>query len=171
MRGLLISFTLVLCFILIILAREFQSLSQPLLIMLTIPFGFMGVVYTFWLHGLPLSFFALIGIVGLAGVVVNNSIVLIDFINTMRKQGMKLTESLIAAGKIRLRPVLMTSLTTFAGLFSVGYGIGGGDPFLKPMALAIMWGLFFATAMTLTVIPCVYAILDDLTHKFARKMK
>lgn len=170
-KGLLMSFVLVLCFILMILAREFQSLTQPFLIMLTIPFGFVGVVYTFWFHGLPLSFFALLGIVGLAGVVVNNSIVLIDFINKLRRGGMQLNESLIEAGKVRLRPILMTSLTTIAGLVSVAYGIGGGDPFLKPMALSIMWGLFISTFMALTVMPCVYAIIDDVVHKVERGIK
>lgn len=171
MKGLVMSFILVVCFILIILAREFQSLMQPLLIMLTIPFGFIGVVYTFWLHGLPLSFFAFMGIVGLAGVVVNNSIVLIDFINKLRRDGMGLKDSLIEAGKVRLRPILMTSLTTIAGLVSVAYGIGGGDPFLKPMALSIMWGLFISTFMAITVTPCVYAIIDDVVHKVERGIK
>lgn len=171
MKGLVISFVLVLCFIMIILAREFQSLMQPLLIMLTIPFGFIGVVYTFWLHGLPLSFFAFLGIVGLAGVVVNNSIVLIDFVNKLRRDGMELKVSLIEAGKVRLRPILMTSLTTIAGLISVAYGIGGGDPFLKPMALSIMWGLFISTAMALTIMPCVYAIIDDVSKKMKRNVQ
>jgi len=99
--------------------------------MLTIPFGFMGVVYRFWLHQLSLSFFALLGIVGLAGVVVNNSIVLIDFINTLRKQGMTLTESLIASGKIRLRPILMTSLTTITGFFPSAMASAAETPFLS----------------------------------------
>ncbi len=164
-QNITISFLLVLFFIFIILAHEFKSLIQPLLIMLTIPFGFTGVIYTFFLHGKPLSFFALLGIVGLAGVVVNASIILVDFINRLRNQGMDLTDSLIEAGRIRLRPILMTSTTTMGGLVSVAYGIGGGDPFLKPMALAIFWGLFFSTTSTLFVIPCVYGIIDDLTLK------
>ena len=166
LRNILFSFVLVVFFIFVILAREFQSLIQPFLIMLTIPFGFMGVIYTFFLHGRPLSFFAFLGIVGLAGVVVNDSIVLVDFINSLRRQGMALRDSLIEAGKIRLRPILMTSTTTIGGLVSVAYGIGGGDPFLKPMALAIIWGLAFSTTLTLIAIPCIYAIFDDFSQKF-----
>ncbi len=166
LKNILVSFILVLFFIFVILAREFKSLIQPFLIMLTIPFGFMGVIYTFFLHGRPLSFFAFLGMVGLAGVVVNASIVLIDFINSLRRQGAALRDSLVEAGKIRLRPILMTSLTTIGGLVSVAYGIGGGDPFLKPMALAIIWGLAFSTILTLIAIPCIYAIFDDLSQKF-----
>lgn len=166
LRNILISFVLVLFFIFVILAQEFKSLLQPFLIMLTIPFGFMGVVYTFFLHGRPLSFFAFLGLVGLAGVVVNDSIVLVDFINRLRREGMALRDSLINAGQTRLRPILMTSTTTIGGLVSVAYGIGGGDPFLKPMALAIIWGLAFSTTLTLVAIPCIYAIFDDFSMKF-----
>ena len=168
-RNILMSFTLVLFFIFVILAREFNSLLQPVLIMITIPFGFMGVVYTFFLHGRPLSFFALLGLVGLSGVVVNGAIVLVDFINRLRRQGMALRDSLMEAGKVRLRPILMTSSTTIGGLVSVAYGIGGGDPFLKPMALAIMWGLAFSTTLTLIALPAIYAIFDDFAEKVFHK--
>lgn len=166
LRNIIFSFSLALFFIFIILAQEFKSLLQPFLIMLSIPFGFMGVVFAFYLHGRPLSFFAFLGIVGLAGVVVNSAIVLIDFINRLRMEGMDLRQSLIEAGRTRLRPVLMTSGTTIGGLVSVAYGIGGGDPFLKPMALAIMWGLTFSTILTLIAIPCLYAVFDDFALKF-----
>jgi len=118
-----------------------------------------------------LSFFALMGIVGLTGIVVNDSIVLVDFINRLRKQGKDRYESIIEAGQIRLRPVLMTSITTIVGLVAVAYGIGGGDPFLKPLALAIIWGLFFSTILILITIPCIYAITDDFTeHILHRRM-
>ena len=112
-----------------------------------------------------MSFFALMGIVGLTGIVVNDSIVLVDFINRLRRQGKERRESLIEAGKIRLRPVIMTSVTTIGGLVAVAYGIGGGDPFLKPLALAIIWGLLFSTILTLIVIPCIYALFDDFSEK------
>jgi len=134
--------------------------------MLAIPFGLIGVIIAFFLHGKPLNFFALMGIVGLTGIVVNDSVVLVDFINRMRKEGKDRIESLMEAGKIRLRPVIMTTVTTIGGLVAVAYGIGGGDPFLKSMALAIIWGLFFATGLTLVVIPCIYAIVDDISERF-----
>ncbi|MDP8264537.1 MAG: efflux RND transporter permease subunit, partial [Candidatus Aceula lacicola] len=118
--------------------------------------------------GRPLTFFALMGSVGLTGIVVNDSVVLVDFINKLRKAGIDRRESLIEAGRVRLRPVLMTTITTIAGLLSVAYGIGGGDPFLKPMGLALIWGLFFATGLTLIMVPCIYAIVDDLSEKVLR---
>jgi CzcA family heavy metal efflux pump len=168
-RNLLVAFLLVLFLIFIILAQEFKSLIEPFIIMLTIPMGIVGVIYTFFLHGRPLSFFAFLGLVGLSGVVVNSAIVLIDFINQRRRDGGELLESIIDASCTRLRPILMTSVTTVAGLISIAYGWGGGDPFLKPMALAIVGGLMFATVLTLLVIPCLYHVFDDLTQKFLHK--
>ncbi len=164
-RHLLTSFMIAFFLIFIILAAMFNSLMQPLIVMLAIPFGLMGVIFAFLIHREPLSFFALMGVVGLAGVVVNNSIVLIDFVNGMRKNGKPRRESLVEAGQVRLRPILMTTITTIVGLISVAYGIGGGDPFLKPMALAIIWGLFFASGLTLIVIPCIYAVVDDVSER------
>ncbi|RKY37039.1 MAG: AcrB/AcrD/AcrF family protein [Candidatus Omnitrophota bacterium] len=149
--------------IFLILAVEFNSLIQPFVVMLTIPFALIGLVLTFLIHHEPLCFLALLGIVGLVGVVVNDSIVLVDFINKLRIQGVERRTSIVNAGTLRFRPVLLTTLTTVAGLSTVAYGIGGFDPFLRPMALAIGWGLFFSTWITLLVMPCFYAIIDDLT--------
>jgi len=160
------AFTIAFFLIFIILAAMFNSLIQPFVVMLAIPFGIVGVIFAFLMHGLPLSFFAFFGLVGLTGIVVNDSIVLVNFINRLRKQGKDRKQSIIEGGQMRLRPVLMTTITTIVGLVSVAYGIGGGDPFLKPMALAIIWGLFFATGLTLIVIPCIYSIIDDMAMKF-----
>ena len=164
-RNLLFSFIVALLLIFIIFTAIFGSLVQPFIVMTAIPFGFLGVVIAFMLHGRPLSFFALMGAVGLTGIVVNDSVVLVHCINNLRKSGKDRWESLIEGGRMRLRPVMMTTITTIGGLVSVAYGIGGGDPFLKPMGLSIIWGLFFATGLTLIVIPCIYAIFDDLTTK------
>ncbi len=164
--NLFFSFIVAILLIFIILTAVFDSLIQPFIVMTAIPFGFLGILIAFMLHGRPLSFFALMGAVGLTGIVVNDSVVLVDFINKLRLTGKSRRESLIEAGRTRLRPVLMTTITTFLGLFSVAYGIGGGDPFLKPMGLAIIWGLFFATGLTLIVIPCIYAIIDDINERF-----
>jgi len=127
--NLMASFAIALCIIFIILTAMFKSLIQPFIVMLAIPFGLIGVIIAFFLHGKPLSFFALMGIVGLTGIVVNDSIVLVDFINRLRKEGKDRYHSIIEAGQIRLRPVIMTSITTIVGLVAVAYGIGGGDPF------------------------------------------
>lgn len=163
-RNLLISFGIALSIIFIILTAEFKSLLQPFIVMLAIPFGLIGVIFAFFLHGQPLGFFALMGVVGLTGVVVNDSIVLVDFINRDRRQGKGRRQSIVEAGQTRLRPVLMTSVTTIVGLVGVAYGIGGGDPFLKPLALALIWGLFFSTALVLVALPCIYALMDDFAE-------
>ncbi len=152
----------------LILSSAFKSIVQPLIIMLAIPFGLIGVVFAFLTHGMPLSFMAILGIVGLNGIVVNDSIVLVDFINKLRREGMSRPESIIKAGQMRIRPVVLTTITTVGGLSTVAYGIGGKDPFLVPMALSICWGLIFATALTLVVIPCIYSIVDDLTMKITK---
>jgi multidrug efflux pump subunit AcrB len=149
----------------LILASFFKSLTQPFVVMLAIPFGVIGVIFAFLTHGLPLSFMAILGIVGLNGIVVNDSIVLVDFINKLRASGIGRRESIIRAGQMRIRPVILTTVTTVGGLSTVAYGIGGKDPFLVPMALSICWGLAFSTMLTLIVIPCIYSLVDDITLK------
>lgn len=174
-KNLMTSFLFALFLIFIILVAEFKSLIQPFIVMLAIPFGIIGVILSFWVHdmftptGRPLNFFAMMGLVGLTGIVVNDSIVLVDFINRLRLKGLSRRDSLIRAGELRLRPIMMTTITTIGGLVSVAYGIGGGDPFLKPMALAIVWGLVFSTVLTLVGIPCLYATLDDIVEKILHR--
>lgn len=158
LRAFFISFLL----IFMILASTFNSLIQPLIIMASIPFGLIGVLVMLLSHGEELSFMVLIGVVGLSGVVINSSIVLVDFINNARLTGMSRRESIVEAGRTRLRPILLTSFTTMLGLVSVAYGIGGADPFLMPMAKGLVWGLLFNTGLTLIMIPCIYAMVDDI---------
>ncbi|MBU1852523.1 MAG: efflux RND transporter permease subunit, partial [Candidatus Omnitrophica bacterium] len=152
----------------LILSSSFKSIVQPLIIMFAIPFGLIGVVIAFLIHGIPLSFMAIMGIIGLNGIVVNDSIVLVDFINKLRREGISRRDSIVKAGQMRIRPVILTTITTVGGLSTVAYGIGGKDPFLVPMALSICWGLLFATALTLIVIPCIYSIVDDITLKITK---
>ncbi|MFC1480277.1 efflux RND transporter permease subunit [Candidatus Omnitrophota bacterium] len=165
LRSLLKAFFFAFLVVYLILASFFKSLIQPVIVMLAIPFGLIGVIFAFLAHGLPLSFMAIMGIVGLNGIVVNDSIVLVDFINKLRASGMSRAESIVKAGQMRLRPVILTTVTTAGGLSTVAYGIGGKDPFLVPMAMSLCWGLVFATALTLIVIPCIYSIVDELTIK------
>jgi len=168
LKSLLKAFFYAFLIIYLILASSFKSLIQPLIIMLAIPFGLIGVVIAFLVHGLPLSFMAILGIVGLNGIVVNDSIVLVDFINKLRREGIERRDSIIKAGQMRLRPVLLTTITTVGSLSTVAYGIGGKDPFLVPMALSICWGISFATMLTLIVIPCIYSIVDDIALKITK---
>lgn len=169
LRSLLKAYFYAFLIIYLILAYCFKSLVQPAVVMLAIPFGLIGVVISFLLHGVPFSFLAVLGIVGLNGIVVNDAIVLVDFINKLRREGMDRPNSIIKAGQIRIRPVILTTLTTCGGLSTVAYGIGGKDPFLVPMALSICWGLLFATMLTLIVIPCIYSIIDDIALKVIKR--
>jgi len=166
-KGFISAFGLSAFLIFLILAANFNSLIQPLVVMMAIPFGLIGVIWAFFFHGFSLSFFMMMGIVGLSGIVVNDSIVLVEFINNLRRKGVGRRESIVSAGQLRLRPVLLTTITTALGLTPTAYGIWGGDPFLRPMALTIVWGIICATALTLIVLPCIYAIIDDFTFKLA----
>jgi len=168
LKSLLKAFFYAFLIIYLILSSSFKSIVQPLIIMFAIPFGLIGVVIAFLIHGIPLSFMAIMGIIGLNGIVVNDSIVLVDFINKLRREGVSRRDSIVKAGQMRIRPVILTTITTVGGLSTVAYGIGGKDPFLVPMALSICWGLLFATALTLIVIPCIYSIVDDITLKITK---
>jgi multidrug efflux pump subunit AcrB len=148
-----------------IMVYIFRSYLAPGLIMTTIPLGLLGVSVSFWAHGRPVSFLAMIGVIGLAGIIVNNGIILIDFINQMRAEGkLELSEILVKAPTIRLKPVMATSLTTMGGLFPTAYGLGGADAMLTPMTLAMAWGLTTGTILTLVWIPAGYAIIEDLVR-------
>jgi multidrug efflux pump subunit AcrB len=152
-----------------IMVYIFRSFLAPGLIMTTIPLGLLGVSVAFYLHGRPVSFLAMIGLIGLAGIIVNNGIILIDFIEQMRAEGkLALKQILVKAPTIRLAPVMATSLTTMGGLFPTAYGIGGADAMLIPMTLAMAWGLTTGTILTLVWIPAGYAIIDDFASLPAR---
>ena len=157
------SFMVALLIIFMILASLFRSLLQPFVVLSALPFALIGVVLAFFLHGEPFSFMALMGLIGLAGVVVNDSIILVDFANKIKEENPKLPNKKIAleAGSARLRPVLLTTFTTVGGLLPTAYGLGGYDPFLVPMALSFAWGLFFSTVLILGMVPIIYnSVLD-----------
>lgn len=140
----------------------FSSYLRPLIIMSTIPLGLTGFSIAFFFHNRPISFLALIGIIGLAGIIVNSGIVLISFIDQLKEEGkIPLDQILVKASGMRLRAVLVTSLTTISGLVPTAYGIGGSDAMLVPMTLAMAWGLTSGTFLTLIWVPCAYALLED----------
>ncbi|MFQ5582618.1 MAG: efflux RND transporter permease subunit [Mariprofundaceae bacterium] len=163
-QGLIFSFIFALLGIFIILAVQFNRLSYPLLVMLAIPFGVIGIVVGLFLHGQPVSFMSLMGFVALTGVVVNASLVMAVFIQRLLNEGMPWFESIIHGGKRRLRAVLLTAITTVVGLLPTAYGWGGFDPFVAPMALALSWGLMFSTAITLFSVPAALGIGMDCKH-------
>lgn len=141
----------------------FKSYLRPIIIMSTIPLGLVGFSVAFFFHNKPISFLAMIGVIGLAGIIVNSGIVLISFIDQMKEEGkMNLHDILVKASGLRLRAVLVTSLTTISGLIPTAYGVGGSDAMLVPMTMAMAWGLTSGTILTLIWVPCAYAILEDM---------
>lgn len=142
-----------------IMAAQFQSLLSPFIVMFTIPLAFTGGILLLWICGFNLSIIALLGMLILVGVVVNNGIVFIDFTNRLRKDGMERQDALIEAGKTRMRPILMTALTTILGLMTMLFGLGTGTDMLQPMAAVMIGGLTYATALTMFVVPLLYDIM------------
>ncbi len=146
-----------------ILLFLFRSFTRSLLVMSSIPLGLVGISWAFFFHGKPLSFLALIGVVGLAGIIVNSAIVLMSFIGDLEEEGNREFHEMLAyASGNRLRAVLITSLTTIVGLLPTAYGIGGYDPTLVPMTFALAWGLIVGTLLTIVWIPCGVAIVNDI---------
>ena len=145
-----------------ILGTQFKSFLQPLVILTTVPFAFIGAMVGLLTSGNPLSVASTYGLVALAGIVVNDSIVLVEFINRLRAAGVDKWRAIIDAGRTRLRPILLTSITTVSGLLPMALGVGGKSAIWMPMASTVVWGLSVATLLTLFVIPAFYAISDDI---------
>lgn len=156
-----LKFALVLAIVLVymVMASQFESLIHPFVILLTIPLAGVGAVFLLLVLGLPFNIMSYIGIIMLAGIAVNDSIILVDRINQNRRQGVPLREAIINAGQTRIRPILMTSITTILALLPLTIGIGEGASLRAPMAIAVIGGLFTSTALTLIVIPSVYYVL------------
>ena len=157
LNSLLLAFALALFLVYIVMASQFESLVQPFLIMMTVPLALIGVIVALFALGISVSIMVFIGLIILAGIVVNNAIVLVDYINTLRDRGIERTEAIIEAGKARLRPILMTTLTTVLGLTPMALGLGEGSEIRTPMAITVIAGLAVSMALTLIVIPTLYA--------------
>jgi len=164
-------FLFALAFIFIVLAVFMNSLILPAVVMVAIPFSLVGVILALFVHGEPMSFMSTLGIFSLAGVIVSNTLVLVQFINNQRDLKHPLKESLLRAGVMRLRPVLLTTGTTVLALFPSIYGWGGMDYMVRPLALSFGYGLIFATFITLVLIPTFYHIAEDLKILTARMLK
>ena len=144
----------------LVMASQFESLIHPFVILFTIPLALVGAVLALFITGTTINIVALIGVIMLAGIVVNNAIVLVDLINQLRAQGKERMEAIMEAGRARLRPILMTSLTTALGLLPMAVGIGEGSEIRAPMAITVIGGLVVSTLLTLVVIPVVYSLMD-----------
>lgn len=148
----------------LVMASQFESLVHPFVILFTIPLALVGAVWGLWLTGTTVSVVAFIGLIMLAGIVVNNAIVLVDLVNQLRREGLGRDAAIIEAGRARLRPILMTTLTTTLGLLPMALGFGEGAEVRAPMAITVIGGLTVSTLLTLLVIPVVYSLLDRGVH-------
>ncbi|HPS28710.1 MAG TPA: efflux RND transporter permease subunit [bacterium] len=152
-------FALSLFLIYAIMASQFQNLRDPFIIMFTVPLSIIGVIWAFLLTGTTLSATTFIGIIMLLGIVVNNGIVLVDYTNLLRARGLKVTEAIAKAGSNRLRPVLMTAMTTIIGMVPMALNTGPGSEIWKPLGITVIGGLLVATVVTLVLIPCIYSVV------------
>jgi HAE1 family hydrophobic/amphiphilic exporter-1 len=161
-----------------VMAAQFESFKYPFVIMFTVPLMSIGIMFGLWITDTPLSVPVFIGALVLIGIVVNNGIVLVDFINQLRERGMNPYEAIIEAVNIRIRPILMTAFTTMLGLVPIAFGFGEGAEINQPMGISVIGGLFTSTFLTLLIVPLVYSLLtrETLTmnfkknrHKFGRE--
>lgn len=162
-------FVLIILLVYIVMATQFESLKFPFIIMFTIPFACTGVFLALWMTSTPLSLIALIGAIMLAGIVTKNGIVMVDYMNLLIERGAEVSEAVVAGGKSRLRPVLMTSFTTILGMLPLAIGTGAGSETWQPMGIAVIGGLTFSTILTLFIVPALYSILVNRSQRKARE--
>ncbi|MDX1357316.1 MAG: efflux RND transporter permease subunit [Clostridia bacterium] len=154
-----------------IMAAQFESLVHPFIILFSIPMAFTGAFLALWIMNIPISVPAFIGMIVLAGIVVNNGIVLVDYINKLRNGGMRKNDAILAAGPVRLRPILMTVFTTILALVPMGFGNAEGTEMMAPMSITVIGGLLFSTLLTLLVIPAMYSLIAGKKKADRKKKK
>ena len=171
MESLQKGFLMALMVIFLLLASQFRSYIQPVIIMMAIPFGLVGAIAGHLIMGMQFTMISMFGIVALSGIVVNDSLILIDFINRAHRGGMDIDKAVVESGKVRFRPVLLTSVTTIAGLFPLLLERSFQAQFLIPMAVSISFGLLAATVLTLLYVPALYMIVRDISNLFGFGLK
>ena len=169
MRSLMFALVLSIVLVYMVLASQFESLLHPFTILLTIPLAVVGAILLFFITGATINMMGVIGIVMLAGIAVNNSIILVDRINQLKQSGIPLSDAIAGAGQQRIRPIIMTTLTTIIALLPLTVGFGEGASLRSPMAIAVVGGLVTSTLMSLIVIPCVYDVLERLKNKVMKR--
>ncbi|MDR0844364.1 MAG: efflux RND transporter permease subunit [Tannerella sp.] len=169
MDSLLFALLLSIILVYMVMASQFESLLHPFTILLTIPFALVGAVLAFFIAGMTVNMMGVIGVVMLAGIAVNNSILLVDRINQLKASGLGLTDAIVAAGQQRIRPILMTTLTTILALLPLTFSFGEGSSLRTPMATAVVGGLITSTIMSLMVIPCMYYVLEQMKRKILKE--
>jgi HAE1 family hydrophobic/amphiphilic exporter-1 len=158
---LLFALALAIVLIYMVLASQFASLLHPFLIMFSVPLGFIGVIWALFITGNTLSVISFIGIIMMVGIVVSNAILIVDYTNRLRNEGVELRDAIVRAGRIRLRPILMTTLTTTCGLIPMALGLGEGAEAYASLAIAVIGGLLVSTLLTLVFIPTLYLIVES----------
>ena len=148
-----------------LLASQFENFVLPVIILGSFPLAFIGILIGLVTFRQPIDIMVMVGIIMLAGIVVNNAIVLIDFINITRERGVERAEAVIESCRTRLRPILMTTMTTVFGMLPLALGIGEGSEIYRGMAVTVMFGLSFSTLLTLVVIPVLYTLVEDMNNK------
>ena len=166
---LLMLFGLIVILVYIVMATQFESLKFPFIIMFTIPFAFTGVFVALWMTSTPLSLIALIGAIMLVGIVTKNGIVMVDYMNLLIERGAGVFDAVIAGGKSRLRPVLMTSFTTILGMVPLAIGTGAGSETWQPMGIAVIGGLTCSTILTLFIVPALYSVMVNRSQRKERQ--
>lgn len=169
MNSLMFALALSIILVYMVMASQFESLLHPFTILLTIPVALVGAIILFWITGTTINIMGVIGIVMLSGIAVNNAIILVDRINQLKASGMSLTDSIVEAGQQRIRPIIMTSLTTILALLPMAFSFGDGGSLRSPMAIAVIGGLITSTALSLILIPCVYDVFEQMKGFFSRK--
>jgi HAE1 family hydrophobic/amphiphilic exporter-1 len=152
-----------------VLASQFESLLHPFTILLTIPFAVVGAILAFFILGMPLNMMGYIGIILLGGIAVNNSIMIVDCINQNKENGMPLREAILDAAERRLRPIMMTTLSTILGLLPLTLGFGESAALRSPIAIAVIGGMVTSTLLTLIIIPCYYESIENIVNRISRK--
>jgi CzcA family heavy metal efflux pump len=165
-RQMVMIIALAIFLVFVVLAVQYESVVDPILILLAIPLGLVGVIATLWVTNLPLSAPVFLGMILLAGIVVNNSILLVEFVEDFRhRQGAPIDVAVVEAGYVRLRPILMTTLTSMVGSLPLALGIGEGSELMRPLAISVVGGIAFSTMLTLFVVPCAYVVLHTASAR------
>jgi HAE1 family hydrophobic/amphiphilic exporter-1 len=169
MGGLILALVLSVVLVYMVMASQFESLLHPFTILLTIPLALVGAILVFFITGMTINIMGVIGIIMLSGIAVNNSIVLVDRINQIKGEYVSLADAIVVAAGQRVRPILMTSLTTILSLLPMAIAFGEGASLRAPMAIAVIGGLVTATILSLVVIPCVYYLFEQMKNKFMNR--
>jgi multidrug efflux pump subunit AcrB len=164
-RNLMIVTLLAVFLVFVVMAVQYESFTNPLVIILSVPLALVGVALALWLTQTPLSAPVLLGVILLAGIVTNNAILLVEYVELARERGLTAEQAVIEAGAVRFRPIVMTTLTTALGMAPLALALGEGSEMMQPLAISVIGGLMVSTLLTLVVIPCSYLVIKGAAER------